>query len=140
MTALVTYDPDSPVPPFEQLRSQLSQQVRTGSIRGGSRLPTVRQLAADLGLAKNTIARAYRALEEEGLVVGDRRRGTTVTEQKLTARERNRALTTAAKTYLDQATGIGFTLEEALEAVQSLIPQRLPSVTRDQESSSRRII
>lgn len=140
MTALVTFDPDSPVPPFEQLRSQLSQQVRTGSIRGGSRLPTVRQLAADLGLAKNTVARAYRALEEEGLVVGDRRRGTVVIEHKLTERERNRALTTAAKSYLDQATGIGFTVEEALEAVQTVIRRRTPRVEQDLESSSGRTI
>ena len=55
-------------------------------------------------------------------------------------RERNRALTAAAKTYLDQATGTGFTVEEALEAVQSVIGQHLPRVNRDQESSSGRII
>lgn len=69
----------SGVPPYEQIRSQVAGHVAAGTLREGDRLPTVRALAADLGVAAGTVARAYRELEAEGLVVGRRRAGTVVT-------------------------------------------------------------
>jgi len=71
-------DPASAVPPFEQLRTQLARLVAEGELLPGTRLPTVRQLAADLGLAANTVARSYRELEADGVVVTGGRRGTFV--------------------------------------------------------------
>lgn len=67
-------------PPFEQLKRQAADQIRRGRLRPGDRLPTVRRLADDLGLAPNTVARAYRELEAEGLVVGRGRAGTFVAD------------------------------------------------------------
>lgn len=67
-------------PPFEQLKRQAGEQIRRGRLRPGDRLPTVRRLADDLGLAPNTVARAYRELEAEGLVVGRGRAGTFVAD------------------------------------------------------------
>jgi GntR family transcriptional regulator len=72
-------DLSSGVPPYEQIRSQVAGHVAAGTLREGDRLPTVRALAADLGVAAGTVARAYRELEAEGLVVGRRRAGTVVT-------------------------------------------------------------
>ncbi|MGJ7439453.1 GntR family transcriptional regulator [Aquipuribacter sp. MA13-6] len=71
-------DPRSAVPPYEQVRSQVVAQVDAGLLRPGDRLPPVRRLAGDLGLASGTVARAYRELEAAGVVVTRGRNGTVV--------------------------------------------------------------
>lgn len=79
----VSIDTDSPEPPFEQLRSGIAGLVARGELPAGTRLDTVRQLAADLGLAANTVAKAYRALEADGIVSTEGRRGTFVRSRHL---------------------------------------------------------
>jgi GntR family transcriptional regulator len=74
----VTLDMLSATPPYEQVRTQLAGHIRAGALRPGDKLPVVRALAADLGVATNTIARAYRELEAGGLVTTRRRVGTIV--------------------------------------------------------------
>ena len=71
-------DPMLAEPPFEQLRTQLARQVADGRLPAGTRLPTVRALAQQVGVAVNTAARVYRELEEDGVVVTEGRRGTFV--------------------------------------------------------------
>ena len=71
-------DPAAAEPPFEQLRSQVARRAAAGDLAPGTRLPTVRALATELGLAANTVARAYRELEADGVVVTEGRRGTFV--------------------------------------------------------------
>ncbi|PSS43480.1 GntR family transcriptional regulator [Arthrobacter woluwensis] len=78
MNARIEIHLDSPVPPFEQVRSQLEAMIRNGVLADGARLPTVRALAGDLGLAAGTVARAYRELEAAGLIRTARRSGSTV--------------------------------------------------------------
>lgn len=78
MTLLVELDPASPVPPYAQLEHQLRTMITTGALVVGDRLPSIRQLASDLGVAAGTIARAYRELERDGLLVSRVRHGTTV--------------------------------------------------------------
>lgn len=73
-------DASSAVPPFEQLRQQIAGQVSRGELAPGAQLPTVRRLAADLGLAPNTVARSYKELEAVGVVRTAGRRGTVVAE------------------------------------------------------------
>jgi len=68
----------SAVPPYEQIRSQISSLIAVGSLAPGSKLPTVRSLAADLGIAAGTVARAYKELEAAGLIESRRRNGTVV--------------------------------------------------------------
>ena len=90
----ITLDPSSPEPLSEQLSQAIADRIRRGSLVAGARLPTVRALAEDLGLAANTVAKAYRALEEAGLVQGRGRQGTFVAErlpQSLPERERRLA-------------------------------------------------
>lgn len=77
-TAALSVDPGSPVPVFEQVRSQLAALIEAGSLAPGERLPAIRQLAADLGLAAGTVARVYRELEQAGLVASRVRSGTVV--------------------------------------------------------------
>jgi DNA-binding transcriptional regulator YhcF (GntR family) len=96
MTApLLTVDPDSSRPPFEQVRAQLADAIASGALGAEERLPPIRQVAADLGLAVNTVARAYRELESAGLVETRGRNGTFVvgspTDSRRQAMERTRA-------------------------------------------------
>ncbi|NUR17756.1 MAG: GntR family transcriptional regulator, partial [Dermatophilaceae bacterium] len=74
----IVIDPESRESPFEQVRSQLEARIRDGRLMPGDRLPTVRGLAVRLGLAANTVARAYKLLEAAGLVETHSRAGTTV--------------------------------------------------------------
>ncbi len=114
-------DPDSPVPPFEQLRSQIDTAIRTGLLIPGTQLPTVRQLAGDLGLAPNTVARAYKTLEASGLVEGRGRRGTRVRDTPaLSTPERRRLLMAAANRYLDEANRAGFDAAEAIAIAKAV--------------------
>jgi DNA-binding transcriptional regulator YhcF (GntR family) len=75
---IVGVEPGSPVPPFEQVRAQLASAIHSGELGAEQRLPTVRQLAADLSLAANTVARAYRELELAGLIETQGRHGSFV--------------------------------------------------------------
>jgi DNA-binding transcriptional regulator YhcF (GntR family) len=74
----LTLDASSSIPPFEQVRSQVADAIHRGSLQPSVRLPTVRKLAADLGLAANTVAKAYRQLELAGLIETRGRNGTFV--------------------------------------------------------------
>jgi DNA-binding transcriptional regulator YhcF (GntR family) len=76
---VVVVDADSPLPPYEQVRDQIAARVQSGELAPGTKLPTVRGLAADLGLAANTVARAYRDLESLGLIETRGRAGSVVT-------------------------------------------------------------
>ena len=75
---IIRVDPGSPTPPYEQIRAQVATMIEVGTLPPGTQLPPIRQLAADLGLAANTVARAYRELELEGFVTSRVRHGTTV--------------------------------------------------------------
>ncbi|QAB17097.1 GntR family transcriptional regulator [Leucobacter muris] len=74
----LSIDPADPRPSFEQLRRQLIDRIMTRRLPEGSKLPPVRRLAADLELAPNTVARAYRELETEGYLITRGRNGTIV--------------------------------------------------------------
>jgi DNA-binding transcriptional regulator YhcF (GntR family) len=73
-----TIDTDSTIAPFEQVRTQIAAAVASGQLSAGTKLPTVRRLAADLGLAPNTVARAYKELEADAVIATHGRRGTFV--------------------------------------------------------------
>jgi DNA-binding transcriptional regulator YhcF (GntR family) len=75
---IVRVDPTSPVPVFEQLRAQIERLVLSGGLVPGARLPSVRDLAADLGLARGTVNKVYDALARDGLVETRGRHGTVV--------------------------------------------------------------
>ncbi len=82
---MIEIDPRSPVPLGEQVRLGLRRAIAEGELAVGDQLPPVRQLAGDLGVNLNTVARAYRELEREGLVKAARGRGTVVAALRATA-------------------------------------------------------
>ncbi|MDQ1597198.1 MAG: hypothetical protein QOI70_622 [Microbacteriaceae bacterium] len=61
-------DHASMFPPYEQIRVQIIDAVSSGGVAAGAKLPTVRGLAVDLGVAPNTVARSYRELERDGVI------------------------------------------------------------------------
>ena len=104
------------MPPFEQLRTQIAAQVSGGELAAGTKLATVRQMAADLGLAANTVARAYRELESDGVIVTHGRKGSFVSSEVLDGGT-DRAPELAAS-YVETARRRGLTLAEALALVE----------------------
>ncbi|NJC23206.1 DNA-binding transcriptional regulator YhcF (GntR family) [Arthrobacter pigmenti] len=78
MNTRVTIDVESATPPYDQIRSQIASLIAVGSLTPGMRLPTVRNLASDLGVAPGTVGRAYKELETAGLIESRRRNGTVV--------------------------------------------------------------
>ena len=120
---IVEVDPISPTPPYEQIRGQVAMMIATGVMRPGAQLPSIRQLAADLGIAANTVARAYRELELEGLVTSRVRHGTTVTAAPpvLPRAEVRRRLHEAARTFAAAARQLGVAAEEATAAIDTAL-------------------
>ena len=114
----VTVDVLDPTPPYEQLRRQLSDLIGTGVLSPGDRLPPVRQLAADLGLAVGTVGRTYRELEQGGYVRSRRGGGTRVAPSPPTTATPERALEEAATAYLRRAEVLGASADAAVEAVR----------------------
>ena len=111
----IVIDTASGVPPFEQLRSQMAASVADGTMPAGTRLATVRQLAEDLGLAANTVARAYRELEADGVIETHGRRGTFV---RSGATHAPGVVSEAARVYVAQARAAGLTCPEAVRLVE----------------------
>jgi DNA-binding transcriptional regulator YhcF (GntR family) len=120
---VIEVDPASPVPPYEQIRSQVATMIGTGTLPEGAQLPPIRQLAADLGIAANTVARAYRELESEGLVSSRVRHGTVVADGHavLSAVEVRQLLLNAANGYAATVRRLGVDSEEALRAARTAL-------------------
>ena len=107
-------DPASAVPTFLQLRTQLIDRVRSGDLKPGTRIPTVRALAGELGIAPNTVAKAYRQLEEDGILETRGRNGSFVSPQGGAA---ERKAQEAAAEYAARVRKLGITPDEALRYV-----------------------
>ena len=114
----VEIDGDSAVPPFEQVRSSLARQINDGTLPVGTKLPTVRQLAADVGIAPNTIARAYRELEEVGLIETRGRAGSFVGSA---GDETLRRARDAATGYAQTCRALGLSADDALGIVKAAL-------------------
>jgi DNA-binding transcriptional regulator YhcF (GntR family) len=112
-----------PTPPYEQLRRQLAELIQSGVLAAGDRLPPLRQLAADLGLAVGTVARTYRELETAGLVASRRGGGTRVqaAARPSTAAARERDLRAHAETFVRHARLLGATDDELRAALESTL-------------------
>lgn len=119
----VVVDLTSPMPPFEQIRAQFAALIVSGVLQPNDRLPPVRQLAADLGLAVGTTARAYRELEAARLVRSHRGAGTRVASTvALSPRPRRHALIRErARAYVQEARLLGASDEELATALNEAL-------------------
>ncbi|MCS7480715.1 GntR family transcriptional regulator [Umezawaea endophytica] len=112
----VVVDVDSGVPPWRQVRDQITRLIVQGWLPEGSRLPTIRQLAGDLGIAPGTVARAYRELAAGGVLSTGRRQGTVVASVPAAAPN---ALEAAAAEFATTARALGVDVEAAVAAVRA---------------------
>ncbi|MFJ6195108.1 GntR family transcriptional regulator [Micromonospora sp. NPDC092111] len=119
----VEIDPGSAVPPYEQVRRQLAAMIGDGRLPVGTRLAPVRQFAVEVGLAVNTVARAYRELESAGLLETRGRHGTYVAPGHDDAADR---LQRAATRYADEAVRLGVPPERALVVVRAALDVARP--------------
>lgn len=115
---MIVIDPSSPLPPFEQLRAGLVDAVASGELAPGARLPTVRRLAEDLGVAPGTVARAYRELEASGIIETRGRNGTFVAFDADPARQQ---LQRAAAAFVEQVRELRVDADEALAVVTAAL-------------------
>lgn len=118
MTLQVEVDLASGVPPYEQVRLQVMAHVSAGRLRAGDRLPTIRALATDLGVAAGTVARAYRELEAAGVVTTRRRTGTVVAAGAVGA---DHGLHRAAATFVATARAAGLGDDDVLGLVRGAL-------------------
>ncbi|WAP55185.1 GntR family transcriptional regulator [Streptomyces sp. S465] len=118
MALQITVDPDAAAAPFEQIRAQIAERARSGALPVGYKLPTVRGFAEELGLAANTVAKAYRALEADGVIETRGRHGSFIAAAGDAAR---RQAAEAARTYAQRARRLGLDRAAALAAVEDAV-------------------
>ena len=118
MNVALIIEPDSAMPPYEQVRSQLLEAIAASALAPGTRLPTVRGLAAQLRVAAGTVARAYRELESSGVVETRGRKGTFVSLQGDAVRQEAQR---AALAYANQIRALEVDPAEALVLVDTAL-------------------
>jgi GntR family transcriptional regulator len=126
VTAPVQIDPRDPTPLYAQLDRAIRLAIATGRLKPEEQLPTVRQLAVDLRVNANTVAKVYLALERDGVVATKRGVGTFVTDsqpKEAHSASRERQLRTIADRFLTEATALGFTPREVTRTLAQRIKE-----------------
>lgn len=120
---IIQVDLDAPVPAYEQVRQQLAAYIDAGILEPGDRLPSIRQLASDLGIATNTVQRAYRELEIEGVIKARGRHGTVVLpgagKPGTAADTLTPAMRTAAERLAREAVASGGGIDDVVRAARA---------------------
>lgn len=125
---MIVIDPNSHVPPFEQIRAHFVEAAAAGDLVAGVRLPTVRRLAEDLGLPQGTIARAYHELEVEGFIETRGRNGIYFAPQGDAAQQQAQR---AASAFAEQIRALRLDTDEALAiAAAALRPSGDATLTK----------
>jgi GntR family transcriptional regulator len=120
--ALVSVDPKDRTPIYAQLDRALRAAIATGRLAAGDQLPTVRQLAVELSINANTVARVYAELERAGILETRRGVGTFVSATPAQAhppKQHERRLRAFITRVLADASAAGFTLDDILEGLQA---------------------
>lgn len=123
MSMNVQIDFRSDIPITNQIVEQIQSQIAGGLLKPGDQLPTVRALALELRVNFNTVARAYRILDEAGIISTQQGRGTFILEQpppQTSERLRREALLALAQRYLTEAARLGFSHEQSLQIFQEI--------------------
>ena len=117
---LFRLDLQSGVPVYRQIIDQVRTGMASGALTAGDQLPTVRQLAVDLAINPNTVARAYRELELGGLLETHQGTGSFISAQKIRRpdAERERQLAQIAGDCISRAGAMGFTVDDVIEELR----------------------
>jgi GntR family transcriptional regulator len=125
MSTTFNLHPDDPLPLYAQLEREIRVAITMGTLRIGDRLPTVRQMAVDLRINANTVAKVYAELEREGLLSTRRGIGTFVqslpkAQPPGSPDERKEDLRSLAERFVSEATMKGYSWRELLEEIQQI--------------------
>lgn len=121
-------------PAYLQIMGEVKQAIATGELKPGDQLPTVRQLAADLRINFNTVARAYRLLDEEGIISTQHGRGTYIMNApsaRSAQRMRAQQLALLTEHYVGEAEKLGFEPDE----VRKLVEDQIRAWERERKST-----
>lgn len=114
-------DPDSSVPIYVQIEDVIHSLIAAGQLQPGEQLPTIRELAADIRVNLNTVARAYFELDREGVISTQRGKGTFVTgvlDKDQIERKRQKLLHSIIEAVLEEAQNLGYSPSEIKKAFQ----------------------
>ncbi|HEU4431746.1 MAG TPA: GntR family transcriptional regulator [Pyrinomonadaceae bacterium] len=119
---MFSLSPSHPMPLYAQLTRAIQFAIATGRLRIGEQLPTVRQLAVELRINANTVAKVYAELERSGVLETRRGVGTFVSARHFAAshrEEHENHLTQLVDGFLEEAAAMGFSLDDVLDQLQS---------------------
>ncbi len=123
---ILKVDTASAVPPYEQIRSQIATMAMSGVLAEGARLPSIRQLASDLGIAVNTVGRSYQELERDAVIETRGRHGTFVRSRPAKQPEVDKRLAEAAHHFALQARQLGAEPARALRSIKAALASNSP--------------
>ncbi len=126
----------SDLPIYQQLVDQVKEQIANGSLKPEDQLPTVRALAIELRINFNTVARAYRMLDDEHIISTQQGRGTYITEippPKVSERMRRQSLEALTQRLIEQATRLGFNEREIVQSLSEQLKQWKDSTVNDKK-------
>lgn len=130
----------SGIPIYVQIMEQVQRMVAAGELKPGDQLPTTRQLATDLRVNFNTVARAYRMLDEAGLISTQQGRGTYIwaaPPEESTRRLKLRSLEELTRYFLNEAIALGFSPEDIRRAVDSSLQADAGEPSQSQSTSKK---
>ena len=124
----LTIDSESSVPIYIQIEENIHSLIAAGQLQPGEQLPTIRELAADIRVNLNTVARAYFELDREGVISTQRGKGTFVTgvpDKEQIERKRQKLLHSIIHSALEEAQMLGYSLDEIKKVFQKEISEWL---------------
>lgn len=123
---VLAVDPSLDIAPYQQIVEQIRGLIQSGALAPEATLPTVRQLADDLNVAPNTVARAYTGLQDDGWLVSEGRRGTHVARRlpDLNKAARSQTLRDSVEHFITTLVGRGYSRSEILGELAGLLANR----------------
>lgn len=132
----LSLDVRSGLPIYTQIVNQIQSQLVNGILKPGDQLPTVRALAQELRVNFNTVARAYRILDEEHIISTQQGRGTYITEippPEVNERLRRESLEALTQRFISEAFRLGFSEREVSQMVRDRLKISKETITSDGE-------
>jgi GntR family transcriptional regulator len=126
----------SGLPIYTQIVNQIQSQLVNGILKPGDQLPTVRALAQELRVNFNTVARAYRILDEERIISTQQGRGTYITEippPEVSERLRHESLEALTQRFINEAFRLGFSEKEVSQMVRDSLKSMKEAIVNDSE-------
>ena len=128
----------SGLPIYTQIVNQIQNQLATGGLKPGDQLPTVRALAQELRVNFNTVARAYRILDEARIISTQQGRGTYITEippPNISEKLRNESLEALTQRFINEAFRLGFFEKEISQMVRDSLKVRKEAQNKQKENA-----